>query len=189
MVQIYAFVTVIYQRQAGLLFQQQITKNLVHGERFFVQYSTYDKEHLIHQILFKALKLVERIAPDGIVRGKANRLLLDFPEMQHINVGEATFRKIVRNRKTISYEKSLLISKMLLLNYRPDITSGSDHVLALLFDMNKLWEEYVYRQLSVLDPNWTVSRQNSIDFWKPANKEAKTLRPDIIVHNHQKGTI
>jgi 5-methylcytosine-specific restriction enzyme subunit McrC len=78
---------------------------------------------------------------------------------------------------------------MLLLNYRPGLISGADHVLSMLFDMNKLWEEYVYRQLLKLSSSWEISRQNNIEFWQPFDQKAKHLRPDIIISNHPKGKL
>ena len=63
------------------------------------------------------------------------------------------------------------------MNYSPDIKNGQENMLALLFDMNKLWEEYVFRMLQRNKPaNIEVSFQNSQEFW-----ESKTIRPDIIV--------
>lgn len=173
-----------------LLFQQHVTRNIVHQERFYVQYSVYDREHLIHQLLLKTLKLVTKLVVNPVISGKANRLLLEFPEMKSVDfVNEQTFKRIILDRKTAVYRQSLLISKMLLLNYRPGITSGADSVLAMLFDMNKLWEEYVYRQLIKLNTSWDISRQKNIKFWKPNNQEAKHIRPDIIISNHPKGRL
>jgi 5-methylcytosine-specific restriction enzyme subunit McrC len=173
-----------------LLLQKHLTKNIVHKERFYVQYSVYDREHIIHQILLKTLKLVAKVSNNTVIHGKANRLLLEFPEMKSIEfVNDQTFKKIILNRKTKVYQQSLLISKMLLLNYRPGITSGEESVLAMLFDMNKLWEEYVYRQLLKLNTSWDISRQNNIEFWQPSNQTAKHIRPDIIISNHPRGRL
>ena len=173
-----------------LLFQQQLNKNIVHQERFYVQYSTYDREHLIHRILYKTIRFVRSFTNNSGLKSRANRLLLDFPEMKDLNIIESTFTKIPKTRKTAVYEQSLLISKMLLLNYRPDITGGQENVLALLFDMNRLWEEYVYRQLVKLDDTWDISSQHSVDFWAPEGNKSKTLRPDIVIRNHKdKGAV
>jgi len=66
---------------------------------------------------------------------------------------------------------------MIILNYRPDIKSGSEHMLALLFDMNKLWEEYIYRMLKRIEDPWIkVKVQTRKKFW-----EQRTIRPDIVV--------
>jgi 5-methylcytosine-specific restriction enzyme subunit McrC len=74
---------------------------------------------------------------------------------------------------------------MIILNYSPDIRTGQENMLTLLFDMNKLWEEYIYRML--LKANYegiTVSFQNKQNFW-----ESRTIRPDIVLlHNTEFGT-
>jgi 5-methylcytosine-specific restriction enzyme subunit McrC len=184
-----------YSKQEGnqtalkgqLLFGRQVNVNLVHKERFYVRHTVYDKDHLLHQILFQALTLVRRVSNNAVIKGNAERLLLDFPDVKEIDVTPRTFNQIQQDRKTARYAQVLLISKMLLLNYRPDITGGTNNVLALLFDMNKLWEEYVYRQLVKLNPSWDISRQHVVDFWAPGKQPAKTLRPDLVIHNHEKG--
>tara|TARA_B110000902_G_scaffold105351_1_gene124569 strand:+ start:282 stop:797 length:516 start_codon:yes stop_codon:yes gene_type:complete len=66
---------------------------------------------------------------------------------------------------------------MIILNYSPDIRSGQENMLTLLFDMNKLWEEYVYRMLlRTKEDNLTVSFQNKQVFW-----EGRTIRPDLVL--------
>ncbi len=52
-------------------------------------------------------------------------------------------------------------------------------MLTLLFDMNKLWEEYIFRILHKYKPaTYKVSYQNSDKFW-----ENKRIKPDILVTN------
>ena len=179
----------LYALKGQLLFGQHVSRNMIHKERFYVRHSIYDKDHLLHQVLYQALKLVREVSGSMLVRGKAERLLLDFPDVQPITVTADHFNRIPADRKSDRYAQALLIAKMLLLNYRPDITGGGNHVLALLFDMNRLWEEYVYRQLLLLNPEWDISRQSSVEFWKPEKQTAKTLRPDLVINNHKSGRI
>lgn len=186
-----------YRKQEGnqtalkgqFLFSKQISNNLVHKERFYVRHTIYDKDHLIHQVLFQALKLVQRITTNPIIKGKSEQVRLNFPEVKEIKVTEETFQRIIYDRKTWRYKDVLLIGKMILLNYRPGISGGTDHVLAILFDMNKLWEEYVYRQLIKLNPAWRIDRQYAVNFWKPEQQMAKTLRPDLVIRNHETGCV
>ncbi len=103
--------------------------------------------------------------------------MMDFPEVQRINVGKQQLDKIVLNRKTASYSYALEIARLIILNYSPDISSGNEKMLSLLFDMNKLWEEYVYRVLAKhQDGDLKVRFQNSDKFW-----EKKHIKPDIVL--------
>lgn len=133
--------------KGSLLFSKQIQQNLTHQERFYIRHSHYDTNHLLHQILFKTLKLLKRININLALRSRIGALLLNFPEMADLNITASTFEKVTFDRKTQSYQKAIEIAKLLLLRYHPDINQGSNDVLALMFDMNLLWEQFVYVSL------------------------------------------
>jgi len=164
--------------KGALVFSQHLRKNIVHKERFYTRHTIYDKDHLIHQILFEALTLVERLANKASLGDSIGRLMVDFPRVKRLNVTAKTFDRIPTNRKTEPYQKALEIAKLLLLNFRPDIRTGRNDMIALMFDMNRLWEEYVLRQLQreLIPDGWKVSGQRSQKFWNH-----KTIRPDIVL--------
>ncbi|WP_269236175.1 McrC family protein [Flavobacterium flavigenum] len=161
-----------------LEFAGHISKNLVHKERFYTTHQIYDKDHLVHQILFKALEIVEKCSKGSYLYSKCKTVQLDFPDVKTISVTEATFSKIPKNRKTAPYETALAISKFIILNFAPNISSGSENMLALLFDMNSLWEEYILARLKQNTKNIIVEGQRSTLFWNGIS-----IRPDIVMKN------
>ena len=51
--------------------------------------------------------------------------------------------------------------------------------MTLLFDMNSLWEEYIYRVLHKYRPrDYEVIAQDSMPFW-----ESRRIRPDIVIRH------
>lgn len=169
--------------KGSLKFAKHIQKNLVHQERFYVKHTVYDKTHQLHQILYKTLLLLKRINKNVQLNSRIGSLLLDFPEMNDISVTEATFEKIVLNRKTEGYKNALEISKLLLLNYHPDLSTGKNNVLALLFDMNLLWEQFVYVSLRKhLPSGMTIKGQDTKKFWKPEEGQNSMMKPDIVIY-------
>lgn len=161
-----------------LEFAGHISKNLVHKERFYTTHQVYDKDHLIHQILYKALDIVERCSKGSYLYSKCKTVQLDFPEVKAISVTEATFLKISSNRKTAPYETALAISKFIILNFAPNISSGSENMLALLFDMNSLWEEYILARLKQSEKEVIIYGQQSRTFWNNIS-----IRPDIVIES------
>jgi 5-methylcytosine-specific restriction enzyme subunit McrC len=163
-----------------LEFAGHISKNLVHKERFYTTHQVYEKDHLVHQILSQALSIVEQCSKGNYLYSKCKTVQLDFPEVKTIAANEATFTKIPKSRKTAPYETALAIARLIILNYAPSISSGSERMLALLFDMNYLWEEYVLIRLKQVAKDVTVYGQQSIVLWNGI-----TIRPDIVI---EKGT-
>lgn len=168
--------------KGSLQFAQHIQHNLSHQERFFVRHSTYDSEHLLHVILYKSIKLLQQINTNGRIQCRINTVLLEFPEMPDIKVNDATFSNISYNRKTLCYKNAVDIAHILLLQYHPDVRKGRNHVLALMFDMNKLWEKFVFVSIrKLLQEGITVKAQTSKSFWKQGNGYPNKIRPDIVI--------
>lgn len=159
-----------------LLFAQNIQQNVVHKERFFCEHQNYDKDHLIHQILFKGLMVLKSFLNDPL-KDKLHRLSFEFQDFKNIDIQKTHFDRIILNRKNKEYERAINIAKILILNYSPSLNVGSENMLTLLFDMNVLWEEYIFRILQKHKPEGIeVSFQNSDKFW-----ENKRIRPDIVL--------
>ncbi len=160
-----------------LIFSQNIQKNLVHKERFFCEHQVYNKDHAIHQILFHALRILDNMVSNNL-KDKVKRLLFEFNDFDCKQFNSKHFESLNLNRKSKSYEKSLDIAKMIILNYSPNLNSGMDNMLTLLFDMNKLWEEYIYIVLKRHSDSerYEIRGQEKDDFW-----EQKTIRPDIVI--------
>lgn len=165
-----------------LFFGKHIQQNLTHQERFFVRHTTYDLEHKLHFILYKTIRLLKQININAALHSRIGALLLHFPEMPDVKITEAAFCKLSFNRKTRSYKKSIDIAKLLLLHYHPDVSKGRNHVLALMFDMNKLWEKFIYVSLRRnKEANLIIMAQTSKYFWKPESGHRSKMRPDIVV--------
>jgi 5-methylcytosine-specific restriction enzyme subunit McrC len=167
--------------KGSLMFGKHIQQNLTHQERFYVRHTTYDTNHTLHSILYTALRFISQINTNAGLHSRIGALLLYFPEMPVIRVTEATFNNISYNRKTEGYRTAIDIARMLLLRYHPDVSRGQNNVLALMFDMNKLWEQFVFISLRKHATDWQVSAQLSKDFWQPDKGYKTRIRPDIVL--------
>jgi 5-methylcytosine-specific restriction enzyme subunit McrC len=163
--------------KGALAFNRHVSKNIVHKERFYVSYTVYTKDHVLHQILHEALLVISNLTNNSVITDKFGRIKAQFPEVKRLSINAAVFDRISESRKHQPYEEALSIAKLILLNYRPDIKAGRKNLLAIMFDMNMLWEEYVLRILKKHKPQgWEIKGQQSKLFWK-----RKRIRPDIII--------
>ncbi|OJJ23600.1 hypothetical protein BKI52_04355 [marine bacterium AO1-C] len=174
-----------YRKQSGntpvlkgrLDFNKNIQQNLIHQERFYTTHQVYDHEHLVNQILLKGLSILADFTFNAQLKDKITRLRASFPEIKEIPIQKHHFAQLKENRKTVAYTKALQIARMIILNYSPDIRSGQENMLTLLFDMNTLWEEYIYRMLlRTKRPCIQVNFQNKQKFW-----ENRKIKPDLVI--------
>jgi len=171
----------LYKLKGRIVFRQQIARNLVHSERMFTAHQTYDRDNLLNRILKRALKIISLIAttPSTTARAKAAELSLEAISDTRITVED--FERLTFDRNTERYRTAIQLARLIILNYSPDLRGGSEDVMAIVFDMNRLFERFVLvqlRQAQRQQPSYDVSinAQRSQPFWG-----SKQIRPDILL--------
>ncbi|MDZ7696312.1 MAG: hypothetical protein U5R49_05050 [Deltaproteobacteria bacterium] len=96
------------------------------------------------------------------------------------HITDSTFENLQFTRNTAKYEKAVTLARLIIQNYSPDIKTGMNNVIGLLFDMNMLYEKVVYRLLKRHEVQYQqyqlkLSSQYSKNFWN-----SRTIRPDIM---------
>lgn len=173
--------------KGSIQFGKQIQQNLTHQEKFYVRHSTYDVIHRLHFILYKTLRLLKKINSNIALQSRIDTSILYFPELPDFKVTTSIFEKLVFTRKNLPYKKAIDIAKLLLLQYHPDVNKGRNNVLALMFDMNKLWEQFVYVSLlKHKNRGTTITAQTTKHFWKPTTGSRSKMRPDIVINIEDK---
>jgi len=176
--------------KGSIQFSRHIRTNIVHKERFYVRHTVYDHNHLLNLILYKAVKLVQKINTNAALASRVGALMLNFPEVPDCRVSREVFNRMVIDRKTEPYRRAIGIAELLLLNYHPDVLKGDKDVLAIMFDMNALWERFVFRSLQRYNTTAKIIQaQSSKPFWKPENGRRVMMRPDIVINKDQEDCI
>ncbi len=163
-----------------LHFSKNIQQNLIKKDKFFTSHQTYDQDYIFNQILLKAIDILGQTSYSSQILDSVRKIRVMMSEISLKNIYTTDFERIRWGRKAESYRKAINIAQLIILNYAPDIKAGKENMLAILFDMNKLWEEYVFRILQYANKfgEFKLSSQNSMNFW-----EYKKIRPDILVEN------
>jgi 5-methylcytosine-specific restriction enzyme subunit McrC len=166
-----------------LVFREQVARNLLHKERFFTDHDRYDWDNGFNRVLKAATAITSVVAATRAVRSWARFLGLRFESVADASISEATFDRLRYDRKTERYRRAIALARLIILNYQPDVRAGSQNVLAILCDMNDLFEQYVFRRLrqaAARRPGVRVEGQRQHRFWS-AEGVLRHVRPDIEV--------
>ena len=157
---------------------EQIKRNSIHKERFYVEYSEFLSDIKINQIIKTTLKFLYKKSNSSINQQKIRELLFIFDEVLECEDYKNFFAKLVMNRQVKHYEQTLLWCKIFLLNNSFTPHKGDDLAFALLFDMNALFESYVGDFIKKSFPEAIL--QHSEKHLVEDPKSFK-LRPDIFL--------
>lgn len=163
-----------------LIFSKHIAQNHLHKEKFYTSAQVYDHNNTFNQILLKALKILKIKSRDNRFHNEVCNLLYYFDNISDTHITDSTFEYLQFNRNTAKYEKAVTLARLIILNYAPDIKTGMNNVIGLLFDMNMLYEKVVYRLLKRHETQYQpyqlkLSSQHSKQFWG-----SRPIRPDIM---------
>jgi len=168
-----------------LLIQKQVITNQVHAERFYVSHQVYDRNNLYNSVLLQTMQCIQKLSVSMSTSKWCSKLLLDFPECSPIKISPKLFQNISFNRKTERYKTAVELAKIILLNYHPDIQGGNENILAIMFDMNLLWESYIYamilRSKNAQDIECNIESQKPLYFWQHPDRWSFRLIPDLVV--------
>lgn len=166
-----------------LLFKQQIQYNAVHKERFYTRHAEYSMDNVYNQLLVLALKKLTNTYFSPTIRSKAQQILFLFPEVSSVNNLHKAFKSIIFDRKSEAYKVPLELARMILNAESNNLKSGNMPMIGILFDMNKLWEEYLYSILKKVEGVTEIHFNSEKVFWNPNSPDikAKRVKPDIIL--------
>ena len=159
---------------------EQIKRNSIHKERFYVGYSEFLSDIKINRIIKTTLKFLYKKSNSSKNQQKIRELLFIFDEVSECEDYKNFFAKLVINRQVKHYEQTLLWCKIFLLGNSFTPHKGDDLAFALLFDMNALFESYVGNFIKKNFPCTILqhSEKHLIEYPKSFK-----LRPDIFLEN------
>lgn len=158
--------------------------NCARADRFYVRYSTFDRDVRINRILAAALHILTQQTLSAAVRVRVRAAATLYPEVSSGAVTAEDCDRVALTRSTLRYREAMTLARMILQHRAPDLRSGSHEVFAVLFDMNVLWETYVGWLLRRAAPaGCDVLLQESRPFWQSRPGSSRKVRPDMVLRD------
>ena len=165
-----------------LKISEQIKHNTIHKERFFVQYEEFSSDRVENRVIKTTLEYLYKKSKSNKNQQRIREFLFVFDEIKVSHNIKTDFEKVKLNRQMKDYEQILLWCKTFLLENSFSPYKGNDIAFALLFDMNLLFESYVYDYLRKNGKFENIKNQDKKHHLAYENQNGKfTLKPDIVI--------
>lgn len=168
-----------------LLMADHLRRNAVQVQRLYQRINEYTADILENQILkFTLWQLSWRDYRQPELRQDLRRTLSAFSEVSLAPVVSSMCDQVIYTRLNSAYRIPIHLARLLLQHLSPEVRPGETPFMAYLFDMNKVFEQFVARFLQeyfATDPMFQVKTQDPI----PLDDEHKeTGIPDIVLRKN-----
>ena len=167
-----------------LKISEQIKYNTIHKERFFVQYEEFISNRVENRLIKTTLQFLYNKSKLNKNQQRIREFLFVFDEIEISHNIKTDFSKIKLNRQMKDYEQVLLWCKTCLFENSFSPYKGNDIAFALLFDMNLLFESFVYSYLKKSSNFQDIKSQDRTHHLAYENGIGRfRLKPDIVINS------
>lgn len=166
-----------------LKISEQIKYNTIHKERFFVQYEEFISNRVENRLIKTTLQFLYNKSKLNKNQQRIREFLFVFDEIEISHNIKTDFSKIKLNRQMKDYQQVLLWCKTFLFENSFSPYKGNDIAFALLFDMNLLFESFVYSYLKKSSNFQDIKSQDRTHHLAYENSIGRfRLKPDIVIN-------
>lgn len=158
-----------------------IKHNSAHKERFYMSYDEYSVNRPENRIIKATLMKLMKVSSSDENKKEIRKLLVSFEMIDESYNYDKDFSLVIIDRNTKDYSTLMTWSKVFLYNKSFTTFAGNTSGRALLFPMEKVFEEYVAKWVKRVfeDDGWAVSSQDrGYHLFDSPSRFA--LRPDIV---------
>lgn len=169
-----------------MLFSKQIKHNLIHKEKFFVEYDEFNSNRAENKLLKSTLLYLYKKTTSNKNKNDIRTLLNSFIDINESSNYDADFAKCISDRHMKGYNTALMWSKVFLQGKSFTSFSGSNVAVALLFPMESLFESYVAELIKkdLQGSKYSFSAQDK-GYHLFDNPKKFMLKPDIVIKDKQ----
>jgi len=157
-----------------------IRHNIVHKERFAVEFDEYDQNRIENRLIKTTLQFLYKKSSNSLNVKRIREFLFVFDDIDPVHDFKSAFAKVKMDRQMKEYERVIRWSRLFLNNESFSSFSGNSVAFALLFDMNKVFEDFVAHHLRKIGHSVETQLREKSLIEQPSPKFA--LRPDLRIN-------
>lgn len=168
-----------------ILFAKNHLVNAANLARTYCQFDEFTPDNLLNQTLKFVSHALQKLTSVSQTRQKLLKINAVYDEVTLRSVAYTETQKIILNRNQTIFKEPLELAQMFLQNSTISLHNHTFTNLAILFDMNKLFEEFVATALEKAFPGQVQTQKSRtiIDSIGGYANTSYSIRPDILFQN------
>ena len=171
-----------------------ITRSPIQRTRMACEFDDLSADNPYNHAIKAALRVIRPLVHGNAeLSRKVELLLAELADVRNMRQTAADVRQLPRNRLVARYEDVLRMCEWFLASQSPDIRAGREDALALLFDMNVLFQEFVTALIKRSLPEGLVARSEAPRYFLTRLADSGDgkfqMKPDLTISRKVDGGI
>ena len=166
-------------------FSENIRYNCTNQAKFYCEYDEFSENNLLNQLFLFVATCLFNISNNSYNKKILKLIINYYSDIAFVRFDKFKVRKIKLTKNQELFKKSFNLAKMFVEHTSVDLSKNKFENITLVWDMNKLFEEFVYEILKRRS-NIAVSAQKGRRLLKNVNNKIRNTYVDILITNPER---
>lgn len=166
-------------------FSENIRYNCTNQAKFYCEYDEFSENNLLNQLFLFVSTCLYNISNSSYNKKTLKFIINYYSDISFVRFDKFKVRKIKLTRNQELFKKPFKLAKMFVEQTSVDLSKNKFENITLVWDMNKLFEEFVYEILK-RQTSLSVSAQKGKRLLKNVDSKIRNTYVDILITKPQK---
>ena len=166
-------------------FSENIRYNCTNQAKFYCEYDEFSENNLLNQLFLFVSTCLYNISNNSYNKKTLKFIINYYSDISFVRFDKFKVRKIKLTRNQELFKKSFNLAKMFVEQTSVDLSKNKFENITLVWDMNKLFEEFIFELIKRKIPECEAIAQKPKRLLKRENVTRRDTRIDILIQNPQ----
>ncbi|HIS89780.1 TPA: hypothetical protein IAA87_10235 [Candidatus Avigastranaerophilus faecigallinarum] len=166
-------------------FSENIRYNCTNQAKFFCEYDEFSENNVLNQLFLFVSTCLYNISNNSYNKKTLKFIINYYSDISLVRFDKFKVRKIKLTRTQELFKKSFNLAKMFVEQTSVDLSKNKFENITLVWDMNKLFEEFIFELIKRKIPECEAIAQKPKRLLKRENVTRRDTRIDILIQNPQ----
>lgn len=166
-------------------FSENIRYNCTNQAKFYCEYDEFSENNLLNQLFLFVSTCLYNISNNSYNKKTLKFIINYYSDISFVRFDKFKVSKIKLTRNQELFKKTFKLAKMFVEQTSVDLSKNKFENITLVWDMNKLFEEFVYEILK-RQTSLSVSAQKGKRLLKNVDSKIRNTYVDILITKPQK---
>lgn len=166
-------------------FSENIRYNCTNQAKFYCEYDEFSENNLLNQLFLFVSTCLYNISNSSYNKKTLKFIINYYSDISFVRFDKFKVRKIKLTRNQELFKKPFKLAKMFVEQTSVDLSKNKFENITLVWDMNKLFEEFIFELIKRKIPECKAIAQKPKRLLKRENVTRRDTRIDILIQNPQ----